>query len=180
VGKLAEDDRPVSGHLSPAYRAMIGGPEWAAWRAGWWARHPNARCTVCGAPRRLRQWPRGLRWLGWTDLNHLVYHSVPVVDPATGRPLTDPATGRPHMTVALPQHDWEVAPACHRPCHLWIITPVSRWMHNRWRGYVAVAAGFLAGLPVRVLRLVFVLWLLLCCLLGSRPARRRWRRRYRR
>lgn len=127
----------MSPRLSAGYRSYIGGPQWAAYRERYW-RSPwrYQRCSVCGAPRRRRP-ALGWRWMGWTDLNHLRYRST-----------VHDENGQPVRSLANP-HPWEVAPACHRPCHMTIITPLSRhgWLRAVVLALVAAVAVLYLGVP---------------------------------
>jgi hypothetical protein len=124
----------VTRSLSPEYRRMINGPEWAQFRADYWATRRRPRgCTVCGAARRRRP-PFGWRWLGYTDLNHLRYRTKVQRD----------GWGQETTVFARPGR-FDVAPACHRPCHMTIITPLSRNPLARLLTAAALTAGY--GLP---------------------------------
>lgn len=99
--------------LSPAYREYMNGPRWREAKARHWARRWTVKsCVVCGARR-------GEKAL---DMHHLRYKT-------RGGVMQDP--GR-----------FELVPACARPCHRWLITPLSR---HRWARWIILAVLF-AGL----------------------------------
>lgn len=120
-------------YLTGSYRDYIRSARWAATRAAYWS-HPLTvkRCSVCGAPRLHGS------WRGHTDTNHLRYRTVRRLDPNTGLPVRD-ERGR-IVRDFLDPHLWELLPACHKPCHMWIVTPLSRHRAVRIVLYQALAA----------------------------------------
>ena len=83
--------------LSPGYRRYMRSARWReAKRRHWESPITLKSCVVCGARRHSRM-----------DMHHLRYRT------RRDGNLIDP---RP----------WDLVPACSRPCHRWIITPLSR------------------------------------------------------
>lgn len=101
--------------LSSAYRAYHASPAWAAAKDRHW-NHPLTlkSCVVCGA--------RGGRHS--FDHHELLYRF----------------RGRGAAQVELDPPWWGIVPACARPCHRLLITPLSRHRWARWVLFATLAA----------------------------------------
>ena len=101
--------------LSPAYRAYHASPAWAAAKERHW-RNPLTlkSCVVCGARRGERP----------LDMHEICYRTI----------------GRGPDHVMVDPHWWAIVPACARPCHRWLITPLSHHRGARWILFGMLAA----------------------------------------
>lgn len=107
--------------LSPAYRDYMASPRWRAAKERHWASARTLKsCIVCGARRGERP----------LEMHHLKYRT-------RGGQMQDPRR-------------WELVPACARPCHRWLITPLSRAPYVRGVLFVALA-GLAAGAGAPIL-----------------------------
>lgn len=110
--------------LSPAYRAYHASAAWAEVKARHWANPLTLKsCVVCGARRRDRA----------LDMHELLYRF----------------RGRGQAQVELDPPWWGIVPACARPCHRWLITPLSHHRWIRWVLFAGLAAlALFLGAPI--------------------------------